>query len=173
MLRLFIVAHFPLHKNMQPFERDRQKLCVAQKRGELQLRCSKCWLKENCGRKSVVAKTSIFSPCSFRASERRKINILYNSAIIVKSQQWPPASESIAIYCVRKLVSCVTHLQSCAKVDIWNKKKNYVLLLRPNSRLQKSNTIATPPLNTATQLFNEPDRNGHSALWLTKKYFLV
>jgi len=26
-------------------------------------------------------------------------------------------------YCIRKLVSCVTHLQSCAKVDIWNKKK--------------------------------------------------
>jgi len=44
-------------------------------------------------------------------------------AIFVKPQQWPTPSESIAIYCVRKLVSCVTHLQSCAKVDIWNKKK--------------------------------------------------
>jgi len=51
---------FLLHKNRQPFERDRQKLCVVQKRGKLQLHCSKCWLKENCGRKSVVAKTSIF-----------------------------------------------------------------------------------------------------------------
>ena len=38
-------------------------------------------------------------------------------AIFVKPQQWPTPSESIAIYCVRKLVSCVTHLQSCAKVD--------------------------------------------------------
>jgi len=44
-------------------------------------------------------------------------------AIFVKPQQWPTPSESIAIYCVRKLVSCVTHLQSCAKVNIWNKKK--------------------------------------------------
>ena len=44
-------------------------------------------------------------------------------AIFVKPQQWPTPSESIAIYCVRKVVSCVTHLQSCAKVDIWNKKK--------------------------------------------------
>jgi len=43
--------------------------------------------------------------------------------IFVKSQQWPTPSESIAIYCVRKLVSWVTHLQSCAKVDIWNKNK--------------------------------------------------
>jgi len=44
-------------------------------------------------------------------------------AIFVKPQQWPTPSESIAIYCVRKLVSCITHLQSCTKVDIWNKKK--------------------------------------------------
>ena len=47
----------------------------------------------------------------------------YHSAIFVKPQQWPTPSESIAIYCVRKLVSWITHLQSCAKVDIWNKKK--------------------------------------------------
>jgi len=33
----------------------------------------------------------------------------HHSAIIVKSQQWPTPSESIAIYCVRKPVSCVTH----------------------------------------------------------------
>jgi len=45
------------------------------------------------------------------------------TAIIVKPQQWPTPSESIAIYCVRKLVSCLTHLQSCAKVNIWNKEK--------------------------------------------------
>jgi len=61
--------------------------------------------------------------------------LLENMAVIVKSQQWPTPSESIAIYCVRKLVSCVTHLQSCAQVDIWNTKKNYVLLLR--SKLKK------------------------------------
>jgi len=33
-------------------------------------------------------------------------------AIFVKPQQWPTPSESIAIYCIRKLVSHVTHLQS-------------------------------------------------------------
>jgi len=44
-------------------------------------------------------------------------------SMFVKPHQWPTPSESIAIYCVRKLVSCVTHLQSCAKVVIWNKKK--------------------------------------------------
>ena len=41
----------------------------------------------------------------------------YN-AIIVKPQQWPTPSESIAIYCIRKLVSCFTDLLSCAKVKI-------------------------------------------------------
>jgi len=35
----------------------------------------------------------------------------YHSAMFVKPHQWPTPSESIAIYCVRKLVSCVTHLQ--------------------------------------------------------------
>ena len=50
-------------------------------------------------------------------------DIIIGSAIFVKPQQWPTPSESIAIYCIRKLVSCITHLQSCAKVDIWNKKK--------------------------------------------------
>ena len=82
-------------------------------------------------------------------------------AIFVKPQQWPTPSESIAIYCVRKLVSCVTHLQSCAKVDIWNKKKKLRTVAKiktkdyKNWRLQNLNTIATPPLNTATTLFNE------------------
>jgi len=43
-----------LNKNIQPYENDRQELCVIQKtRGKLQLRCSKCWLIENCGPKSV------------------------------------------------------------------------------------------------------------------------
>jgi len=41
-----------------------------------------------------------------------------------------------------------------------------------NSRLQKLSMIITiSPLNTATTLFNEPDRNGHSALLIDKKYF--
>jgi len=48
---------------MQPFERDRQELCVTQKRGKLQLCFSKCGLKENRGPKRVLAKTVIFSPC--------------------------------------------------------------------------------------------------------------
>jgi len=37
MLRLFIAEHYStqLCKNMQPFERDRQEVCVIQKRGKL------------------------------------------------------------------------------------------------------------------------------------------
>ena len=46
--------------------------------------------------------------------------VTFWTSMFVKPHQWPTPSESIAIYCVRKLVSCVTHLQSCAKVDIWN-----------------------------------------------------
>ena len=84
------------------------------------------------------------------------------SAIFVQPQQWPTPSESIAIYCVRKLVSCITHLQSCAKVDIWNKKKRLrtVAKIKPQGyktwRLPKFSTSVTLPLNTATALFNEP-----------------
>ena len=86
----------------------------------------------------------------------------HEKAIFVKPQQWPTPSESIAIYCVRKLVSCITHLQSCAKVDIWNKKKKLhtVAKIKPqgykNWRLPKFSTTITPPLNTATTLFNKP-----------------
>ena len=40
------------------------------------------------------------SPCNDSACT-------YHSAIFVKPQQWPTPSESIAIYCVRKLVSLV------------------------------------------------------------------
>jgi len=74
----------------------------------------------------------------------------YHSAIFVKPQQWPTPSDS-----------CVTHLQSCAKVDIWNKKKILRTVAKIKTqdykiwRLQNFNTIATPPLNTATTLFNE------------------
>jgi len=81
--------------------------------------------------------------------------------IFVKPQQWPTPSESIAIYCLRKLVSCVTHLQSCAKVDIWNKKKKLRTVAKNKTqdykiwRLQNLSTVVTPPLNTATTLFNE------------------
>ena len=94
------------------------------------------------------------SPCNDSACN-------YHSAIFVKPQQWPTPSESIAIYCVRKLVSCVTHLKSCAKVDIWNKKKKLRTVVKiqiqdyKNGRWQKLSTITTPPQNTATTLFNE------------------
>jgi len=94
------------------------------------------------------------SPCNDSACT-------YHSAIFVKPHQWPTPSESTAIYCVRKLVSCVTHLQSCAKVDIWNKKKKLRTVAQiktqdyKNWRLQNFFTIVTPPLNTATTLFNE------------------
>jgi len=82
-------------------------------------------------------------------------DLIKNSAIFVKPQQWPTPSESIAIYCVRKLVSCITHLQSCAKVDIWNKKKILRTVAKiktqgyKNWRLPKFSTNVTPPLNTA------------------------
>ena len=94
------------------------------------------------------------SPCNDSACT-------YHSAIFVKPQQWLTPSESIAIYCVRKLVSCVTHLQSCAKVDIWNKKEKLRTVAKTktqdykNWRLQNLSIIATPPLNAATTLFNE------------------
>jgi len=61
---------------MQPFERDRQGLCVIQKTRQATatlLKKSKCWLIENCGPKSVLAKTSVYSPCLLKASARRKI----------------------------------------------------------------------------------------------------
>ena len=81
--------------------------------------------------------------------------------IFIKPQQWPTPSEFIAIYCVRKLVSCVTHLKSCAIVDIWNKRKKLHTVAKiktqdyKNWRLQNLSTIVTPLLNTATILFNE------------------
>ena len=54
-------------------------MCVIwKKRGKLQLRCSKCWLRENCGPKSVVVKIGIFSPCSLGVSARRKTNTFNN-----------------------------------------------------------------------------------------------
>jgi len=96
-------------------------------------------------------------------------------AMFVKPQQWPTPSELIAIYCVRKLVSCVTHLQSCAKVGIKNKKKKLCTVAKikthnyKNWRLQKFSTIATLPLNTATTLFNEPRlQRPLGIFWLTK-----
>jgi len=66
---------------MQPFERDRQELCVTQKTRQAAvtwLKKSKGRLVENCVRKSVLAKTGIFSPCLLRASARRKITVLHN-----------------------------------------------------------------------------------------------
>ena len=35
----------------------------------------------------------------------------------------------------KELVSCVTHLQSCAKVNIWKKRKNCALLLRSKLKI--------------------------------------
>jgi len=43
--------------------------------------------------------------------------------MFVKPQQWPTPSESIAIYCVRKLVSCITHLQSCQDNSVFQGKR--------------------------------------------------
>ena len=90
------------------------------------------------------------------------MHLTWNVTMFVKPQQWPTPSESIAIYCVRKLVSCMTHLQSCAKVDIWNKKKKIRTVAETktqgykNRRLPKFSTNLSPPLNTATTLFNGP-----------------
>jgi len=52
-------------------------VCHTKKRGKLELRCSKYWLKEYYGPKSVLTKTGIFSPCLLRESARRKINIFW------------------------------------------------------------------------------------------------
>jgi len=51
---------------MQPFERDRQELCVIQKMRQAivtLLKKSTCWQTENCRPRSVFAKTSIYSAC--------------------------------------------------------------------------------------------------------------
>jgi len=79
MLRLFIAEHCSTHlqyKNMQPFEKDPQKLCVIQKTRGPAITLLKMLTEKNCGQKSVVAKTGIFSPYILTASARRKINIL-------------------------------------------------------------------------------------------------
>ena len=60
---------------------------------------------------------------------------LYHIAIFVKPQQWPTPSESIAIYCVRKLVSLyhiVTYNQTIARkleFAVWKKRNNLHLKL--------------------------------------------
>jgi len=66
---------------MQSFEGDRQQLCGIQKTRQAAvtlLKKSKYWLIENCGPKSVLAKTGIFSPSLLRASASWKIGVLYN-----------------------------------------------------------------------------------------------
>jgi len=42
-------------------------------------------------------------------------------------------------------------------------------LLRSKLKITKIEHYYNPSLNTATKLFNEPDRNGHSALLIDKK----
>jgi len=73
----------------------------------------------------------------------------YHSAIIVKSQQWPTPSESIAIYCMRKLVSCVLHIFSpysnrifCQLVInmVWDLWKSYARTFRCLALLQWERT---------------------------------
>ena len=125
----------------------------------------------------------LFSPYTCRLVKKQALlsanfrkNIYYNSAMFLKPHQWPTPSESIAIYCVRKLDSCIAHLQSCSKFDIWKKRKNYALLLRSKLKITKIEDyknflqkfkvakiedyknlaqLQHLPLNTATTLFNE------------------
>jgi len=111
--------------------------------------------------KTEVCQT-VFNSFTVNPECQSRHSVITYEGIFVKPQQWPTPSESIAIYCVRKLVSCITHLQSCAKVDIWNKKKKLrtVAKIKPqgykNCRLPKFGTNVTLPLYTATTLFNEP-----------------
>ena len=106
------------------------------------------------------------SPCNNSACT-------YHSAIFVKPQQWPTPSESIAIYCVRKLVSCVTHLQSCAKVDIWNTKKKLRTVAKIKTqdykswRLQNLSTVVTPPLKFGYSY----EISQHNHLWYFRHHF--
>ena len=95
-----------------------------------------CILYVRSGLYQLVIHVKGFRVCALHC----ELAITSITAIFVKPQPWPTPSESIAIYCVRKLVSCITHLQSYAKVDIWNKKKklkNYALLLRSNLKVTK------------------------------------
>ena len=84
-----------------------------------------------------------------------------HSAIFVKPQQWPTPSESIAIYCVRKLVSW-KHIFNPAQKSTYETKKKLRTVAKTkiqkykNWRLPNFSTIAVLPLNTATTLLNEP-----------------
>jgi len=70
-----------LCESIQPFERDRQEMCVIQKN---EVSCSyvaqkvKMLTERKLWPKSLLAKTRIFSPCLLRESARRKIRIFYN-----------------------------------------------------------------------------------------------
>jgi len=82
MLRLFIAEHrSTAYKHATIWKRSSGTVCHTKKRGKLQLRCSKVKMltDRNCGPKSVLAKTDIFSPCLLRASKRRKISLLSGS----------------------------------------------------------------------------------------------
>ena len=79
------------------------------------------------------------------------------SKIIVKSQQWPTPSESIAIYCVKETGFVCFTSSVLRKVRHTNKEKNYVLLLKPKLKFVKLSPNRTPPLNTATKLLNKPE----------------
>ena len=48
-----------------------------------------------------------------------------HSAGFVGPHRWPAPGESVAICCVGRLVSCVTHLRSCAGVGMWSKREEF------------------------------------------------
>ena len=79
----------------------------------------------------------------------------YLSKIIVKSRQWPTPRESIAIYWVKEIVSCVINRRYCAKEDIQTNRKTTVAKIKIQDF--KLGPIRTPPLNTAAKLLNKPE----------------
>ena len=58
-----------------------------------------------------VSVRNMLSSCNRQVTHLR-FRSWQHKAVMVKSQLWPTPSESIAIYCARKLGSCVTRLQS-------------------------------------------------------------
>jgi len=71
--------------------------------------------------------------------------------IIVNTQQWPTPSESIAIYCVRKLVSCVLHIFSPAQKSTFETKRKNLRTVAKIKTQDYKNWAQLQPLNK-TQL---------------------
>ena len=96
-----------------------------------------------------------------------KVEWLNPSAIFVKPQQWPTPSESIAIYCVRKLVSCITQAGDSSNSRLKSSRRFLLLLIRRD----ESQPLVLP-LKTLTSIKNLWETRGMTyELLLGKNFF--